>query len=185
MDTSKGAIAEADLAQFLTAKSKCRNPRAKSEFVEELQSTVPGLEFSIEILNEARLKFEDTGELCVETHDKLSKYLGYASGGAFLDEILDAMPFKKILADVEKPKSQDHGAPVCHRILYDIEQLSAKKALLEENRRLQHEVDVIRSAIPLDVNRIVRYETTIERQLYNALDKLEELQRKRKAERQD
>ena len=146
-----------------------------------------GLEFLLALLNDARLEFEKNGYVSEEMQDKLTKFLGYGKnshGFPKEDDSLFASSYSSRSKQPEvKPKYDEDSR--CHRLVEDIEKLSAKKELLQENRTLRHEIDVVRSAIPLDVNRIVRYETTIERQLYKALDKLEELQRRRKAEPQD
>ena len=186
LDTSKGDIADEDTARFLAAKFKCNQVDAEDpdgvdkEALDELQNTVSGLEFLIPLLSDARHEFENKSNIREETHLMLAVYLNY-NFGTYMDEYYDDTDYR----DGKKTKLEYRENPLYHAVVNDLEALSAKKAHLEEKRRLQHEINVIRSAIPFDVNRIVRYETTIERQLYKALDKLTELQRRRKTEHQD
>ena len=186
LDTVKGETSEEDTARFLTAKFKCEqtdeeDPDAvDKEALDELQNTAEGLEFLIALLNDARSEFENKDKISEPTHFNLTMYLDYS-----IHTYSNTHHNETSYAEGEKPKLEYEENPLYHAVVNDLEALSAKKAHLEEKRRLQHEINVIRSAIPFDVNRIVRYETTIERQLYKALDKLTELQRRRKAKPQD
>ena len=181
LDTSKGEADDQDITRFLAAKSKCEqkieDEIAVEDRFDELKCTVAGLEFLIALLSDARHEFENRGKMCTGTHEKLTMYLDYD-----VRKYLEAVLEETIGYKAGEPKPEYDETPLYHAVVTDLEALSAKKLLLEENRRLQHEIDVIRSAIPLDVNRITRYEAAIERQLYKALDKLEDLQRARKAQ---
>lgn len=179
LDTSKGEVDDQDIARFLAAKSDCehKNEEAEDRF-DELKSTVAGLEFLIALLRDARHEFENMGKMCSGTHEKLMMYLNYDVRN-YLDATIEEY---KARNKEEKPKPEYEETPLYLAVVTDLDTLSTKKTLLEENRRLQHEINVIRSAIPSDINRITRYEAAIERQLYKALDKLEDLQRARKAQ---
>ena len=167
LETSEGQAYEDDLSRFYRARAKCEQFDSRIENVEELLSTVVGVEFVIGHVEVAQKKFDEQEFLDDETLEKLSKYLGFNCDEDMYDFSSDQIKIFARKLDEEK------------------ERLLAKKARLEENRQLQHEINPIRSAIPLDVSRIIRYETTIERAFYKALNKLEELQQRRKSELQD
>ncbi|MDE0184118.1 MAG: hypothetical protein OXP71_01540 [Candidatus Poribacteria bacterium] len=181
LDTAKGETSEEDLSRLLIATSKYRGYLHRPEMLAELQSTEAGLDFLIEFLNDARTEFEKSGYICNETQIKLSNYFGYNYDAAKHADY-DFLSYNESDIEDENLEVEVNETVLFRMLVEQTERLSAKKALLEENRKLQHEVDVIRSAIPLDVNRITRYEAAIERQLYKALDKLEDLQRARKAQ---
>lgn len=167
LETSEGQAYEDDLSRFYCARAKCEQFDSRIENVEELLSTVVGIEFVIDHVEAAQKKFDKKGLLDDETLEKLSKYLGFNCD----EDMYDLSP--------------DQIKIIARKLDEEKERLLAKKARLEENRQLRHEINPIRSAIPLDVSRIIRYETTIERAFYKALNKLEELQQRRKAELHD
>lgn len=169
LDTVIGDASEDDLSRFQHAKFECESKRPQPKYLAELQNTVQGIEFLIEFLDDTRLEFENTGDLRTETRNQLRNYLGYNYNPMRDDEDEDEEYESNLVSMLDTQKKR----------------LSAKKALLEENRNLLHEINVIRTAIPLDVSRIVRYEAAIERQLYKALDKLEDLQWRRKSASQN
>ncbi len=179
LDTVIGDASEDDLSRFQRAKFECESKRPQPKYLAELQNTVQGIQFLIDFLDDTRLEFENTGDLRKETRDQLRNYLGYN-----YNPMRDDDYFSFHECDVED-EDEEYESNLVRMLDTQKERLSAKKALLEENRNLLHEINVIRTAIPLDVNRIVRYEAAIERQLYKALDKLEDLQWRRKSESQN
>lgn len=179
LDTVIGDASEDDLARFQHAKFECESKRPQPKYLAELQNTVQGIEFLVDFLDDTRLEFENTGDLRNETRNQLRNYLGYN-----YNPMRDDDYFSFHECDVED-EDEEYESNLVRMLDTQKERLSAKKGLLEENRNLLHEINVIRTAIPLDVNRIVRYEAAIERQLYKALDKLEDLQWRRKSASQN
>jgi hypothetical protein len=77
----------------------------------------------------------------------------------------------------------------CKEIILDLiagerKRLESLKRIIKHNENLELEDEVASLALPSKeaVDKILRYETAIERQLYRAINELERLQRQRKGE---
>lgn len=99
----------------------------------------------------------------------LSSELEDEDGSDADDDSVDPDLYKQIMLDL---------------IDREIERLTAQRSILEDKERADLETTRQSYHLPSkdEADRILRYETTIERQLYRAIDQLERLQRARQGE---
>jgi hypothetical protein len=147
-----------------------------------------GLDILINLLRNVRDEIECSGELLPYSHNKLTELYG-------LEE--NTLAYKLIMCDKafsvsEASKNEDASneyPPYMKKIMLGIldEELSVLKTMrpeMEKKENLELEAERLALSLPDDkaVARILRYETTIERQLYRAVNQLERLQRARKGD---
>ena len=71
---------------------------------------------------------------------------------------------------------------ILHLLDEEKKTLTELKEIVIENEDLQMEAKALSLEVPAASDKILRYETTIERQMYRAIDELERLQNRRKGE---
>jgi len=71
-----------------------------------------------------------------------------------------------------------------HHLNNELKKLGCLKLRTEEKEKLELEAQITSLSLPGEqaIDKILRYETAIERKLYRAMDQLERLQRQRKGE---
>jgi hypothetical protein len=157
-----------------------------------LTKTSLGIQYLINVLGEARATVKDVGHLTDEVEKKLIESFGHEEKGftqtcMFLSLLITKGPQE---ADQDQETDPDSPSPAkCKKILLDTlseqeKALQKLKSLIEENEKLELEAHLASLALPSRevIEKILRYETTIERQLYRAISQLERLQRQRKGE---
>lgn len=146
-----------------------------------------GVEFLIKELEEIKYLIEDAGHLTKDAKEKLFKNFGTDEGGiAFMCHLVDYMSKGKDDENedlkMSRPSTKKSKEVMLRLIDDHNNKLEKMKCLLEENEN--NELDARWESLYLPsreaVDKILRYETTIERQLYRAINQLESLQSKRK-----
>jgi polyhydroxyalkanoate synthesis regulator phasin len=158
----------------------------------ELEKSSLGLEHLIRVLNEARDEVQRVGYTSKPCLSKLSENFGSGEG-----ELVSRCSNLTRMAIQGPPKpGQAAGEAAgnlspeeCKRTILGLidsekEQLEARLEVAVESERREMEVKYDRLALPpnMPMEKILRYETAIERQLYRAISQLERLQRQRKGE---
>ena len=145
-----------------------------------------GIDFLLTELDNIRFLIEDAGYLTEEAKEKLYKYFGSDDGGiTFLCYLADNLS-KEIDDDIQQKKQKRTTPEKSKEVMLGFiddhkKKLTELKQCLEENEN--NELDAKWESVHLPskeaVDKILRYETTLERQLYRAIKQLELLQKKR------
>jgi hypothetical protein len=158
----------------------------------EFKDSSEGLCHLIRVLNEARDDVQQVGYTSKPCLSKLSENFGSGEG-----EVVSRCSNLTRMAIQGPPKpGQAAGEAAgnlspeeCKRTILGLidsekEQLEARLEVAVESERREMEVKYDRLALPpnMPMEKILRYETAIERQLYRAISQLERLQRQRKGE---
>jgi len=159
---------------------------------QNLKKNSLGLQYLTGVLDEVSKDVEQVGYLSKEALEKLMKNFGLEEEGfPFWCLVFTQMATQRTEKVKEDPENySDIPSPEkCKEIiLYLIDgerkKLESLKEVIQENENLELEANVASLALPSKeaVDKILRYETAIERQLYRAMSQLERLQRQRKGE---
>jgi hypothetical protein len=158
----------------------------------ELRHSSGGLRYLIYVLDKARDDVQRVGYTSKPCLTMLSENFGSYEGG-FASRCSDLT--RRAIQGPPKPgqaagDAQGKLSPEeCKRTILGLiaserEQLEAMLVVAVESESREMEIKLATLALPPDraMERILRYETAIERQLYRALSQLERLQRQRKGE---
>jgi len=164
-----------------------------SEFRENLEKSSLGLQYLMGVLAEVREEVEQVGHLSQEAQRRLVENFGDEEYGLFCW----CRTFSRMATEGPQRSEEDPDHPgeipnpeQCTKMILSLidsenQKLQNLKELITANEAL--EVDAKRASLTLPsakaTEKILRYETTIERQLYRAMSELERLQRQRKGER--
>jgi hypothetical protein len=156
---------------------------------QDLKQTSSGLQYQIEILDVIIRDVQDEGALCERAQQRLLQHFGDVEYGLaywclLVHHMATAGPD---LATQDPAAFGDLPTPTqCQAIILEMLQeeknkLAFLKDILVENERLMLEAQLASLTLPSReaVEKILRYETAIERQLYRAMTHLERLQRQR------
>ena len=164
-----------------------------SAFVEsksEMRTNSMALEFLWGILDKIKNEVKETGGISKETRTTLFQYFGKEK-----DRFADLCSYFLLLAkdgvEFAKKFPEKYGEPPdaeeCRKsalMLIDLEMdvLLEEKETIVEKEETEKEMRLAALTLPPAdvVDKILRYETTIERQLYRAMDRLEKVQRNRR-----
>ena len=150
----------------------------------DYRDSVEGIQFVIECLEQLRCEIETTGQV---TEEKLRE-LGHYEGGpneivCKLGALLASFKSnpKKLPPDQLRPQHLEET------LAYLDDQISEFKDLISEREEQIDAEDTMRHAVAMlpsgDVlEKIVRYESALQRQLYRSMNQLERLQRRRLGE---
>ena len=151
-----------------------------------------GLQYLIDVLDEVKKSVEEAGHLSEDGFKKLALNFGGEENSLaywcfFFSNMATEGPEK---AKQDPENYGDTPAPEqCKKMilkLIDDEKgkMENLKEIIEENENLELEAKIASLSLPSKeaVDKILRYETMIERQLYRAMNQLERLQRQRKGE---
>ncbi len=150
-----------------------------------------GLKYLIGILVETKDEIEATGSFSDNTATRLLENFGQEQGKMAFNLTL----FKWLMEKAEKPEKgpQDEEEPPDPKVLRksmielidsEIEKMTDFKAGFEEKDGNERNAEFLSLYLPDKpvIDKILRYETTIDRQLYRAIDQLERLQRARQGD---
>jgi hypothetical protein len=181
--------------EFLRQRGHLAEIRAAlplDEATQQLEHTSPGLQYLIEILDMVTRDVQDEGYLCERAKQRLLKNFGGEEYGlAYWCLVIDHMATAGPALATQEPSIYE-GLPTpaqCKVIILEMLQEERKKLgflkeILSQNESLALEAQLGSFALPSReaVEKILRYETAIERQLYRAMAQLERLQRQRQGE---
>jgi len=158
----------------------------------QLVRTSAGVERLLRAVEGIRHDVEEHGELCDDAKTDLAKYFGSQYRGfgctvSFWCWVLEDGPEKspdEFTNYGELPPKDE-----CKRIVLELlddkkEQLENALEIVREHEEFRYQSRRASLYLPSaeEADRILRYETTIERQLYRALNQLDRLQRERKGD---
>jgi len=151
----------------------------------KLKLSTSGIDYMTETLEMARGLVEENGELTQEQFEDVVKVFGDEPNGvSFAMAVMD--DWRKTNPEGLEPAvlKQKFQEVVCAFIDDQLETRKQHRRILEVCEKMEDEsrraAAVLPSAETLD--KILRYETTLDRQLYRAMHELERLQRMRKGE---
>jgi hypothetical protein len=163
-----------------------------AESRQNLKKNSLGLEYLIEVLDDVGKNVDRAGYLSKEALEKLAKNFGVDEQGiTFWCDLFAQMAVQGPEKAKEDPENYgDTPTPErCKEIILDLiarerKKLQSLRKTIKENENLELEAEVASLALPSKeaVDKILRYETAMERQLYRAINELERLQRQRKGE---
>jgi hypothetical protein len=135
----------------------------------DLEQTETGIEFVKGELEEARAEIKQEEGLSEHNQNMLADMLGLGYAA-----VIDRDRF-------EDPDARGNLLEIIGNRISELEQ---SQQVLETKNSLEREVACRKQSVPGDaqLDRRMRYEAQIERQLYRAMDRLDTLQRKRKGE---
>ena len=142
---------------------------------ERLRSNFYGVEFLLEHLEKFRAEAEETGSLSKDSRQKLTEYFGDRLGGA-----------SKLKGAGSGASEREAAIGLPGNLLKTLDE--EKETLKELYYELRgKEIRQMREgranfSLPDATDKILRYETALERQLYRALHQLERKQRRRQGE---
>jgi vacuolar-type H+-ATPase subunit I/STV1 len=144
------------------------------------------VEFLLRLLENFRQEVEQTGSLSDHSKKAIAKYFSYGEG-RLASCCSTLRPVRADGANIHPAPEEPTEAPA--------DQQALRKVLGEEKKRLEAALAVerdqedrrldskeARSSIPEALDKFLRYESALERQLYRALHHFERIQRRRKGE---
>ena len=158
---------------------------------QNLKHTSPGLQYLIGVLEEVRPEVEEVGYLSEEVLKRLTQHFGADEDGlAHWCWVFSQLATERLIEAGHASERKETPSPEqCKAIMLDLieeekKKLMNLKEILEENEQLELEATLASLYLPSReaVEKILRYETTIERQLYRAMSQLERLQRQRQGD---
>jgi len=152
--------------------------------LEQYARTPQGIEFVIECLRELRAAIESVGGF---TEAKLKELRHYAPEPNAIVCKLAAMRAHRISNPEKLPPDELRACHLKESLDYIDEQIAAFEELISARQEQMNTEDTMRRAIAMmpsvDVlEKIVRYESALQRQLYRSMNQLERLQRRRLGE---
>ena len=184
---------EFDNASNRTEKVKNILEWASSEGHEKsLLRSSCGVEHLLQVIEGIRYDVEEHGELCPRAKEELETAFGledktFGCVLRFYCWLLEGGPEKSPdeFEDYDDPPPPDE----CNRIILEMldekrDELHKALEAMKDREKLELQTSLARQSIPSAdaADRILRYETSIERQLFRAVNQLERLQRQRKGE---
>ncbi|MCH8267966.1 MAG: hypothetical protein IH846_10640 [Acidobacteria bacterium] len=142
----------------------------------KLRSNSFGVEFLLDLLGKFQAEADQTGSLSEDSRQKLTEYFGDRLGSASRLEGAGLGASERAAAATGFPGNLRKALEEEKKTLEGLLQ-----ARLEEEH-LRVETDHARFSLPEAMDRILRYETAMERQLYRALHQLERIQRRKQGE---
>jgi hypothetical protein len=164
---------------------------ALEESRQNLKHTSLGLQYLIGILEEVRPDVEEVGYLSEEVLTRLTQRFGADENGlAHWCWVFSQMATEGLIeAEQASEREETPSTEQCKAIMLDLieeekKKLMNLKEILEENEQLELEAKVASLYLPSReaIEKFLRYETAIERQLYRAMSQLERLQRQRQGD---
>ncbi len=159
---------------------------------QDLKKSSLGIQYLIGILDDIKTGVERDGHLSEKARKQLLENFGNQDGGItetcfFLHLLMteDQEASEQEPGEIDDRPSPAKGKKMLLKVINDEKKiLQQLKEVIEENENLELEAHIASLALPRRevVEKILRYETTIERQLYRAINQLERLQRQRKGE---
>ncbi|MCX6899318.1 MAG: hypothetical protein NT105_11495 [Verrucomicrobia bacterium] len=151
----------------------------------KLKLSTAGVDYMMEVLETARGLVEENGELTQEQFEDVVKVFGYEPNGvSFALAVLD--DWRKTNPEGLEPAmvKEKYQQVVCCYIDDQLKKFRRNRLILEMREKMEDESRRAASVLPSveTLDKILRYETTLERQLYRAMHELERLQRMRKGE---
>lgn len=146
-----------------------------------LDGTIEGVGMLKLILSRAQSELSCSDMLSAETIEGMVKGFGPDENGI---AVRCAVKNKFIEEASDQARKRRHKNEMLNELVEASRHLDARLELLRKNETLFIDAEASRLTLPQeeDLQRILRYETAIERQLYRALDQLERLQRRRQGE---
>ena len=153
-----------------------------------IRKTSYGINYLLEELDNIKALFEEVGYVSEDIRQKLIKYFGTDERSLTVSCLFVEKLYQQNMLETElKINNENKALPNKEKMfivgLFDEQQkkLEKVKKLLHENEH--NEIDAKWESLYLPsreaVDKILRYETTLERQLYRAIKQLELLQKKR------
>lgn len=157
-----------------------------------LKKNSMGLQYLIDVLDEVKKSVEEAGHLSEDGFKKLALNFGGEENSlthwCFVFSQMATEGPEKAKQDSENygdtPTPEQCKKMILKLIDDEKKKMEDLKEIIEENENLEMEAKIDSLCLPSKeaVDKILRYETTIERQLYRAMNQLERLQRQRKGE---
>ena len=151
----------------------------------EYKKSAFGVQYLVEKLEEIRAWVEDAGGLEEAILRQVAEVFGDEEDGLFRALVVADQIFKKNLEglDLEALKDQ-HKSAALNVIDSQLKTLKDLLSILSENEANEEDARQAADFLPSQetVDKLLRYETTLERQIYRALNQLERLQRQRRGE---
>ncbi|MDP3024362.1 MAG: hypothetical protein Q8O10_02395 [candidate division Zixibacteria bacterium] len=157
-----------------------------------LEKNSLGLHYLLGVLEDVRKGVEEMGHLSEESMKQLAKNFGGDENGlthwCFIFSKMATEGPEEAKRDPEHygdtPAPEKCKEIISRMINDEKKKMEDLKEIIEENENLEMEAKIASLSLPSKeaVDKILRYETTIERQLYRAMSELERLQRQRKGE---
>lgn len=143
---------------------------ARQKVILNLQRTFEGVVLLNSFLQTIKDEIQTTGSVSTEKRRLLS------------DTLCDDLEL--LLRDEHNLKDPKRREILVNLIDHKLADLDRQKGLITERDWLRNHSELRRMSVPLDdsMDRILRYETLVERQLFRAMDQLERIQRRRRGE---
>jgi len=179
---------------FARADQVCeaRKSLILNESKQTLKKNSFGLQYLIEFLEEVKSEVEEEGHVSERTQERLSDHFGDDENGiASWCFVFSRMaregpggPEDNTNRPSDTPSPEKCKEMILKLIDEEKKKMEGLKAIVEENEGLEADARSASYVLPPKetADKILRYETTIERQLYRALNQLERLQRQRRGE---
>ena len=134
-----------------------------------------GVKILLDLLGKFQAEAEETGSLSEDSRQKLTEYFGDRLGG---DSRLEGA------GSGASERAAAAGSPGNLRKALEEEKKTLEGLLqeLQSEERQRVEIKRARSSVPEAMDKILRYEIAMERQLYRALRQLERIQRRKQGE---
>lgn len=159
---------------------------------EKFMKSTMGLDYLISVLQTVEESVAEVGYLDEWAKDRLFETFGTDKKGIAAECLLFSMMATEGVAKAAEDPDRFGSPPspdVCKQLILDTlrehrERLTQLRDVMSENEGLHRDAMVRGLSLPSkeSVDKIIRYETTIERQLYRAVSQLERLQRRRLGE---
>ncbi len=160
--------------------------------MDTLGRTHLGIQHLLDVLNDIRSGVDEAGHLGSDDIARLMNVYGHEEGG-FVNTLLiynvmaterESKDAERMWGDDKPPDPEILKTAMTDLIDREIARLKVLEKAVREKERLDFESETLGNHLPPKeiVDRLLRYETTIERQLYRAIDQLERLQRARRGE---
>jgi len=187
-----------DTASFKEIFGRLDQVRFEKQFLglddsrHNLEKNSLGLHYLLGVLEDVREGVEETGHLSEESMKQLVKNFGGEENGltqwCFVFSKMATEGPKEAKQDPEHygdtPTPEQCKGMILKLIDDEKEKMEGLKEMVKEKEELETEAKIFSLALPSkeSMDKILRYETTIERQFYRAMSQLERLQRQRKGE---
>ena len=145
-----------------------------------------GVEFLLRLLENFEREVEQTGSLSDHSREAIAKYFSHGEG-RLASRCSALWPVRADGARVHPAPEEPTAVPADKQALRKIlgeekERLEAALAVARDREDRRLDSKEARSSIPEALEKFLRYESALERQLYRALHHFERIQRRRKGE---